>query len=196
MFEFDNIITAETIINAVSIILSVGGGIWAAFTSTKKYELTENLKAELMQWYSETVGIMIEVLHLIQNEAENEAFYTKKNDLLCRLSAQIEIGRFYFPNLDRKNGHGSEKPAAYRGYRNLVLEYLMHFYRQASASDCKQRLYNLWELERGFTSKIFELINPAKRNKLHSKNTDLYLRDGQTLDDYLRENPVAADIFY
>jgi len=196
MFEFDNIITAETIINAVSIILSVGGGIWAAFTSTKKYELTENLKAELMEWYSDTVGIMIELLHLIQNDAEDQEYHTKKNELLCRLSAQIEIGRFYFPNLDKKNDYGAEKPAAYRGYRNLVLEYLMYFYRKASQENCKEYVAHLWELERGFTSKIFELINPAKRNKLHSKNTDLYLRDGQTLDDFLRENPVAADIFY
>ena len=195
MFEFDPVITLETIINAVSIILSVFGGVWAAVTSTKKYELTENLRQEIMGWYSSTVSIMIELIHLIQNEPDDEEFDQRRYHLLSRLSTQIEIGRFYFPNLDKKSGYGSYKAAAYKGFRNVILDFPVQLYRYVEAADCREHVEDLWEIERDFTSSIFELLNTVKRNKLYSRQTNIRMCKGETRNDFLDKKPEKIHIF-
>jgi hypothetical protein len=51
---------------------------------------------------------------------------TDKNELLSQLSSLIEIGRLYFPNIDKKDNFGKEKPKIYQGHRNLVFVFLVY----------------------------------------------------------------------
>ena len=61
----DLTITSDQIISAIGILVTIViatiGGIYAIITNTKKYELTENYRKELLDWYSVTVGIMIAI---------------------------------------------------------------------------------------------------------------------------------------
>lgn len=52
----------------VTILIPVIGGIYKIVTSTKKYELTENYRKELLQWYTSVVEIMIRIIHSMESQ--------------------------------------------------------------------------------------------------------------------------------
>lgn len=176
--NLDNMLALAAII--VTIIISSIGGVYAVLHNTKKYELTEKYRAELLKWYEETVTVMISIVHLTPASNRSE----QKRILLSKLSVLAEVGRFYFPNVDKKDGYGSEKPMAYQGYRHIILEFLLHFYETALQDDGDQDAY-LWQLERAFTSEIFKIINPHERIREYSKKTEIIIPKGISLEDYL-----------
>ena len=77
----------------VSLGVSIVGGIYAVVTSTKKYELAEQYKRELLAWYEKVILLIMELIVIKEKK--------DKDLLLSRLSAQIEVGRFYFPNIKK-----------------------------------------------------------------------------------------------
>lgn len=126
-------------------------------SSTKKYELTEDYKRELLSWYEKVVDVMIQIIHMLESGVWKDGSHEKETaDLLSKLSSLVELGRFYFPNIDKKDGFGKEKPAAYRGYRHIVLEFIMYFYEQVQVRGNRASVRVLWELERRFTSEVFQ----------------------------------------
>ena len=80
-----------------SLIISIIAVGYTHLTNTKKYELTTQYRNDLMNWFSETVEILIKLKLNAKSNLENMEL---KNELLSILSAKIEIGRFYFPNVD------------------------------------------------------------------------------------------------
>ena len=119
----------------VTILIPVIGGIYKIVTSTKKYELTENYRKELLQWYTSVVEIMIRIIHSMESqEFFSDEFQPQKMEMLSRLSALTEIGRFYFPNVIKGDYFGHDKPSAYQGYRDICLEFLVYFYNTALKS--------------------------------------------------------------
>lgn len=200
IFTVDLTITTESIVALVGLVITIViatiGGIYAIVTNTKKYELSECYRKELLDWYTKTVQVMVALIHHIRSSVLTQAdCKAKKTELLSQLSAQIETGRFYFPNIVKKDGYGEEKPSAYQGRRQLVLEYLIHFYRVASTEECKNGIATLKNMERRFTSTLFDIINPKMQNKLHSKYTGIPLPEGKTIDDFIREDPENALVF-
>lgn len=196
----DLTITPDQIISAigilVTIVIAVIGGVYAIVTNTKKYELTENYRKELLDWYSTTVSIMIDIIHHVKSgEFFELSFKPKRIELLSRLSTQTEIGRFYCPNVIKKDGFGKRKPSAYQGYRHINLEFLLHFYSVACNADSTGCANVLWDMERHFTSMIFDTIEPRKRNKLYSKYTEITIPEGRSIEDYIRENPEKISVF-
>lgn len=180
----------------VTALIPIIGGIYAIITNTKKYELTENYRQEILEWYSSVVKVMINIIHF----CENGDFYanehsSEKVEMLSQLSALAEIGRFYFPNVIKKDGFGNEKPSAYRGTRHVVLEFILQFYFTASKSTDKADIRILWKLEQNFTSFIFEVIKPRKRNKVYSKYLTITIPKGKSLIDFLNEDPSNIFIF-
>lgn len=174
---------------ALTVILPTVGGIYKIVTDTKKYELTEAYRRELLQWYGTVVETMTALLHLPQNTTlTREAHDREKIRLLAHLSAQIEVARFYFPNVIKKDGHGKEKPAAYQGYRRMELERMLDFYRIANAEDYARNLEALKEQEREFTSLVFEMVNPPKRNRKNRRKLEIKIPKGESReDDYVRK---------
>ena len=193
----DFTITSEVIITVISIIvtiiIAVIGGIYAIITNTKKYELTENYRQELLSWYINTIDIMIKMIHLI----ENQSFHSTsiKFELLSKLSTQIEIGRFYFPNVIKGDLYGIKKPSAYQGYRHINLEFLIHFYNIVYHTKDSTCISLLWKLERNFTSMIFDIINPRKRIKSYSKYIAITIPKGDSIEDFLDKNPMNYRVF-
>lgn len=50
---------------AVTLLIACVGGIYAITTNTKKYELTESYRKELLRWYATVVDLMIGIIHYI-----------------------------------------------------------------------------------------------------------------------------------
>lgn len=189
-FTFDPSISMDTIISVVAtvvtIVASVVGGFYALSSNTKKYELTEAYKSELLGWYEKTVGILCRIIHLQQNGLWEDN-KDRKTELLSDLSAQIEIGRFYFPNALQKNVIGAHKHTAYQGLRQIVLDHLMDFYRIAYSGI--RDLDLLRSLERKFTSYVFEVLDPRTRNAEYLKYTGIRHLEAKSREEFLKENP-------
>mgnify|MGYP003300200513 CR=1 FL=1 len=196
----DFTITADSIVAiigiVVTIIIAIIGGIYAIVSNTKKYELTECYRQELLKWYTETVKIMIDIIHYAENgDWYTKEFSIKKIELLSQLSAQTEIGRFYFPNVINEDDFGCNKPSAYQGYRHINLELLLYFYRISSLDECGSSISILWKVQRNFTSMIFDMIEPRKRNKVYSKYTALTIPKEKSIMDFLDEDPQNIQVF-
>ncbi len=84
-----------------------------------KYAIANEYTKQLLEWHSTTVEVLIRL---------RSCSVVDKDGLLSKLSAQIEKGRFYFPNVDKGDDFGQEKPVAYQGYRNLTLDFLVYSY--------------------------------------------------------------------
>ena len=193
--NLDNIIALLAI--AVGIVTSTVAAVYTLVTNTKKYELTENYRCELMEWYKLVVQNMLEIIHLCENNILNSSeFKIEKVKLLSQLSSLMEIGRFYFPNIIKNDSFGNRKPKAYQGYRHINLEYIIHFYDISKSNEVSLNDINqLWMLEREFTSFVFDMIKPHKRNKEYSKHLSITIPQGQSIEDYITENPANAHIF-
>lgn len=193
-------LTTESVIAVlgivVTVLIAVIGGVYAIVTNTKKYELTENYRKELLRWYTAVVGVMIRIIHYSERgEFDSSEFSRQKTDMLSQLSALAETGRFYFPNVIKKDGFGFQKPSAYQGYRHINLEFMLYFYHVASSYGDKDHIDLLWQLERNFTSVIFDMIEPRKRNRDYAKYLALTIPKGQAIEDYIYQNPHSIDLF-
>lgn len=181
-FTIDSIITIISIV--VTALIAIISGIYAIVTNTKKYELTENYRKELLQWYTSVVNLMIKIIH----SSGNGDLLSQKNEMLSQLSALTEVGRFYFPNVIKGDGYGSKKPSAYQGYRHINLELMLHFYRVALGDTDGTKTALLWRLERNFTSVIFDMIEPRKRNRDYSKYLAITIPEGKAIEDFAYED--------
>jgi len=172
------------------------GAIYAILTNTKKYELTENYKHEILAWYKSVTKIMITIIHLCEtNQFYSKECEAKRNELLAELSAEAEMGRFYFPNVIKKDGFGSKKPTAYQGYRHINLEFLLHFYFIASQPYQDNSVDILWKLERQFTSFIFDMVKPRKRNRQYARYLSITIPKGKSIEDFVSEDPENIKVF-
>ena len=181
---------------AVTVLIAIIGGIYAIVTNTKKYELTENYRKELLQWYSSVVDLMIKIIHYSESgEFFSSEFLLQKADMLSRLSALTEVGRFYFPNVIKGDNFGRQKPSAYQGYRHINLEFMLHFYQIASQASDSSYSALLWKLERNFTAVIFDMIEPRKRNRDYEKYLSLTIPKGRIIEDFIYESPNNINIF-
>lgn len=169
-----------------TILIAAIGGIYAIITNTKKYELTENYRKELLQWYSTVVELMIKIIHYAEcGKFSSPEFSAQRTDMLAQLSALTEVGRFYFPNVRKGNSHGSQKPSAYQGFRHINLDYMLYFYRVASEEGAGGNIPLLWKLDRMFTSVIFDMIEPRKRNRQYAKYLEITIPDDKKIEDYI-----------
>lgn len=170
------VFTVDTFIAIIGIVVTILiagiGGIYAIVTNTKKYELTENYRKELLQWYTSVVTLMVKTIHFLKTgEYDSAAFLAKKMDMLSQLSALAEVGRFYFPNV--VDNFGKWKPSAYQGHRHVILEYLLQFYRTALKDTDGSQIAELWRIERSFTSEVFDIVEPRKRKQDYVKYLDI-----------------------
>lgn len=180
----------------VTVLIAMIGGIYTIVTNTKKYELTEDYRKELLQWYSSVVDLMIRIIHSFESgEFYSSEFLLQKTDMLSRLSALTEVGRFYFPNVIKGDNFGREKPFAYQGYRHICLEFMLYFYHIASKASDSSYSNLLWKLERNFTSVVFDMIEPRKRTHDYAKHLALTIPEGKSIEDFIYESPGNINKF-
>ncbi|UBK38664.1 hypothetical protein KLF44_04420 [Clostridium perfringens] len=180
MNESDYIAIASIVVTA---IIAIIGGIYAVVTNSKKYELAEEYKRDLISWYEKIIIIIMEIV--VFCDLENNIEYSKRRKKIAELSALIEIGRFYFPNIDKKDGFGKDNPLAYQGYRHIALEFLVDIHDIAMKDDFYKYKTKILELEREFTSCVYELIAPNKRKRKLKKYTDISMPKDKAIEDFL-----------
>lgn len=183
---------ASNIIAGIALLLAIASFTYTWKTNTKKYELTENYRNNLLEWYEDTTKTLIQLRVMTESGCLVE---TQKCELLAKLSAQIELGRFYFPNIDKGDSFGKEKPTAYQGYRHIALEFLVFSYEIFKRSNAIDYLQHATELQRHFTSYIYEVLQPKAFNKDIRKYTKVSLDKDIILEEFLEKDPKDFDFY-
>jgi len=135
--------------------------------------------ADLLKWSDESMLLLSQALHLCELDpkamADNK-FFESRHELRIKLSAQIDRGRWFFPNYAIEQ-HGQHKHEAFRGFRPAVLDGLVFAYRAVSAlndSDNPQNLKmqeDIANAKRLFTSEIQKILDPRSRDEEFKKIT-------------------------
>lgn len=165
-----------------SLIIALIALIYSIASNTKRYELTYQYYNDVLNWHNEVIETIMNLRACTKN---NES----KINHLSKLSALIETGRFYFPNVDKNDGFGNEKPPAYRGYRNIILDFLVFEYNIYSRANCEEYIEYDEVLQRLFTSFIFDYLKPEKHRKKVYKNTSISRVEETTINEFLSNPP-------
>ena len=169
-------------------------------TSKRRLEFTCTTYNEILQWYQ----LCIEELAAARHSLEDGSFC--RTEHLAKLSSLIEVGRFHFPNKQAADGYGSGKESAYQGNRDAALDYLVFSYDILRKDNPETYAEHLRQLSRGFTSRVFDVMNPRKHNEQLKRNSfvslssgkedavtiaDILGREANSLDEYLSENKLV-----
>lgn len=173
----------------MSIVVALCALMYSIFSNTKKYELTYQYYNDILQWHNKVVEILI-LLRLSSYSKEQKLNY------LSKLSALIEYGRFYFPNIDKQDNFGKTKPTAYQGYRNVILDFLVYEYQLFENDDYKSYLKHAENLQRLYTSYVFQYLEPKKQKKQIGRNTSIPKSKDFTINEFLNKSPEYIFTFF
>lgn len=175
-------------IAGISLVVAFAALIYTIISNTKKYELTYQYYQDVVAWHSDVIKV---ITQLKATNIENE-----KKTYLAELSALIETGRFYFPNIDLHDGFGANKPLAYRGYRNVVLDFLVYEYQLFDREDSQRYVEHAESLQRLFTSYVFQYLEPKKLQKKIKHNTSIQMKNTITINEFLKQSPESIYALY
>lgn len=119
-----------------------------------------NNDTQLINWANRVVVAMAEAYHLTGK--------TDTHALATNLSALIDEGRWFFPNIGKKETD-HEKPGAYRGTRQAVLDHIVAVYDavvampNADPQAWQQQMASVHEARRHFVSEIQHAVDPRRR---------------------------------
>jgi len=128
--------------------------------------------ADLQKWSDESMLLLSEAMHLCElrpDRMKDNGFFDTRHQLRVSLSAQIDRGRWFFPNYATEE-HGRHRQGAYRGYRPAVLDGLVHAYNAMTALDYADAAKNtprrseVESAKRLFTTEIQKVLDPKTRD--------------------------------
>ena len=112
----------EIIVSVFSFILSIV--VFAFYLIDRHFKMKEismNYRTLVLEWYEKCIQILKLILVIKDDKKELEK-------AKARFSGLIEQGRFFFPNIDKKDGFGNEKVLHHRGYSNIIINFLTDCY--------------------------------------------------------------------
>lgn len=173
---------------AVPIAISIISASIAAFSAVislrnyRREQLNQKIAAakwkkeyfvDLLKWSDEAMLQLSEALHLCDLDPKrmgDSKFFDLRHSLKVRISAQIDRGRWFFPNV-AVNEYGLHKQEGYRGYRHTVLDGLVLAYNELCRIDYSGATVNREQREgiqyakRLFTGEIQKVLNPESRDE-------------------------------
>lgn len=166
-----------------SAALAIGAFLFSAITSSKKFELTSSYRNKILDWYEKSNSILVELEHIyVINDSDD---HSRKMQLLADLSSNIEVGRFYFPNINLDDKSTLNKPLAYRGRRHIVTNCLAMSYEIYLHEKENEYEQDLKILRRTFTSQVFESLNPSRFMKMARKHTITHSEKPPTIESII-----------
>jgi len=139
--------------------------------------LQHRTDADLRKWAEEVSDRMTEAIFLCALDpkrlSEGE-FFRKRHLLRTKLSALVDRGRWFLPNIP-DGDYGMEKPVAYRGHRHQSLDCVIETFRIVSEFDCHDQTPNkkiqpeLIKAKRDFVTEIQTILNPREREQETTK---------------------------
>jgi hypothetical protein len=126
---------------------------------------------DVIHWGNATIDTIVRIEFLLRDGTryiDARVYSIRRDELLMQLSAAIDKGRLYFPNIDHDT-YGTDKEAAYRGHRLPILDRLIEIYdlvnnadpqNNAALNQAKQEVLNK---KRAFVSEAQSEVEPRRR---------------------------------
>jgi hypothetical protein len=196
---------SEVIVGAAALVTLLGVFVgW--YVSKSQHRLSSaSFAAEwfrgLRAWASEAVDTLSEAKYESEYESAREGATDEESAAALRrcrhrLSALIDRGRFFLPNMD-VDEYGQNKPRAFRGSRHPALSFLVVAERVLGGElgAFKSRHEALEEMQRKFVSYVQGILAP----ELHNLELARLVRDSSgareddpTVGGLLKANPHGA----
>ena len=151
-----------------------------------KYAIESEYSNQLLVWHASVIDVLVVLRNSSKLKNEEE-----KRSLLLRLSSLIEQGRFFFPNI-KPDDYGAEKPPAYRGYRNIALDFLVASYNLHHKPYTEKAGKQAEYLQRLFTSVVFEVVRPSERLVKIRELTDRYFVKNLSIENLEEQDQIDA----
>jgi len=182
-------IEPSVVISAVAVTIAAASAA-VSFRNYRRERLNQKIQAakwqkeyfvDLLKWSDESMLLLSEALHLCDLDPQKcgkGEFFNIRHTLRVKLSAQIDKGRWFFPNYV-VDEYGQHKEEAYRGYRHKVLDGLVYAYRAVTkinyvnGSNGEESRESIYRAKRQFTSEIQKLLAPETRDAEFNKLTKL-----------------------
>lgn len=187
-----DIITFSNTTAVISLLLALFSIIYTVRSNTKKYELSVSYRNDVLAWYSQVIDVLSSFIHIANIIEHNDI---KKIELQASLSALIEKGRFFYPNINKNDEHGNYKFNAFKGHKNITLEFLTYFYYTMSQNNIEKYEKHLIYLYKGFTSSVFDNLDPVNHNKKILQYTSSTTIPDITLEEFLESKIGNIGIF-
>lgn len=166
-------------------ILSLLIAISSVFLSLglQRLEVKFKYRSEILSWYKSTLEILF---HLNRSGISSE----EKKVLLSKLSSNIELGRFFFPNFQSDvKGKQTQVPMAYRGVRQLVLDCLVGLFDIYSHDKEVGNKDLIVLLKKQFTSEVFVVLDPKGHQNSIKKYKISQSENIQTFESIIGKTP-------
>jgi len=168
----------EILVGVISAAIALAAAAVTIYYSKKTHKvsaLTIRMQyfSELREWARDVGVVLSESVHLCEINPDNmprKSFHEMQHDVKVRLSALIDQGRWFFPNLTSES-HGAEKEKAFQGYRHTVLDVLVFTYKLVKRMEAGTCLANdkikeeMVSHKRVFISEIQTTLDPRALSK-------------------------------
>ena len=144
----------EIIVSVFSFILSIF--VFAFYLidrHLKMVEISMNYRTQVLEWYEKCIQIL-KLIPIIKNNKE------ELEKAKARFSGLIEQGRFFFPNIDKKDGFGNDKVLHHRGYSNIIINFLTDCYNLIASFDDVEAINEYERKVNFFTAAVFRCFSP------------------------------------
>jgi hypothetical protein len=163
---------AAALIACLALVIS----IWVSRRQTRLEVEALRLQrdSDIAGWSNRAIGALCEAEMLLKREfraSTSKADYElKRLSIMAVLSACVDEGRLYFPNVEN-DSYGLHKESAYRGFRHAALDQLVGAYDLLKSvryeddldADLKTRRKSVTAHKREFVSLVQSEIDPKRR---------------------------------
>jgi hypothetical protein len=167
---------AELVVAALSILVGWYAGIRKERLSISQYRLSASAFAsdwfrDLRAWASEAIDVLSEAAYNAPGSTDPTPMPADvRTRCRHRLSALIDRGRFFLPNL-RPDAKGAEKPSAFRGTRHAALDQLVLAEQVLAGTPLEGKEYPsmraaLVAIKRDFVAEIQDILDPRSQNAM------------------------------
>lgn len=143
--------------------------------------LRASLDAQVIAWGTRAIDVLAEAQRISSTRsqaASPTALDTARDTVVSRISALVDQGRLFFPNVSH-DLVGLDRPFANRGFRPPILDALMLAFEwarriEASATDDEVRAQTsaLFGARRAFVSELQRALDPRRRQVIFENLAD------------------------
>lgn len=165
----------QTMMSAGSAVLALASAFFS-WRASRRAEKRANVSLKLaydsdvIRWSDEVIVTLSKAHEMLCEKGlsyPDQEFGARRSEVRAQLSALIDRGRMFFPNL-RDTSHGAHKELGFQGHRQQALNELVNAYEllHASGAGAGPDLVACEELakrRRGFIAEVFKAVDPERR---------------------------------
>jgi len=126
---------------------------------------------DIIKWSDEAIAVLADAHEMLCEKGvayPDPDFRLKRSACRAKISAIIDRGRLFFPNVDIGDAHGAGNEAGYKGHRQPALEALVKAYQLLGSAGMqagpdKDSAELLMAIRRSFVAEVFKAVEPERR---------------------------------